>query len=170
MVAVSKPVSSYALSVKRIALDVLIFPSDCSQRIGESLTDVNGRCNRQGHQGFILHDQVFAGCHGDEVSHPICFGYSVDDFLSKREKREKQPLEEMGLHTVCMVCVRACVGLCVCVHTHVCVSHRSTTVSNKGSQEPVCLSPDPCMVPCLTPLHDPRQQNLIFAQHCSCLL
>lgn len=31
------------------------------------------------------------------------------------QEGEKQPLEEMGLHTVCMVCVRACVGLCVCV-------------------------------------------------------
>ena len=123
LVTVSKPVSSYIMLVQMVGLDVLVFPSECAQRIEKSLTNVNGRCNRQGNQGFILHDDVFTGCHRDEVTHPICFGYSVDDFLSKSGGRESASRRDGDyvLYVWC-VCVRVCVGMCVSARACVCVS------------------------------------------------
>ncbi|KAF3842590.1 hypothetical protein F7725_024541 [Dissostichus mawsoni] len=52
--------------------------------VSKCFTNVNGRCYCQGYQGLVLHDDMFTCCHRDKVPNPICFGYSMDHFLSDR--------------------------------------------------------------------------------------
>lgn len=58
-------------------------------------TNIHSRCDGQGDQGLVLHDDVLAGGHGDQVLNPTCLCNSANNFLfgvneTKKEKK-KQP-------------------------------------------------------------------------------
>ena len=54
------------------------------------LTQIQRGDQPESHQGFVLHDHVFAGRHGYQVLHPAALDDRPDDVLEQRVRGEER--------------------------------------------------------------------------------
>lgn len=76
------------------------------------VTNIHSRCDGQGNQGLVLHDDVLAGGHGDQVLNSTRLCNSTNHFLfgvNETKTKTKQPKLDHWLNRRSPVCLRQAV-------------------------------------------------------------
>lgn len=120
-----------------------------------AFTNVNGTRYRQGNQGFLLHDDVLTGCHGDEMLNTPNMYHRPHHLLWERQA-----------HSLSGYRVRSALGGWAGTKG----TDGAPAVPDEGRQQPAGLSSHPCVVLGPAPLRHPGQQDRIPAQDQGCFL